>query len=105
MAGLRGTDYKRANARKGLDGISTLSFRKSWLKPSRLKRFTIMSGAYYVYLHCEGFSMLISGTVAVMAMGGALAALIVASVVLAMLDSRYDASRRHWQPAESSTHW
>ncbi len=49
--------------------------------------------------------MLISGTVAVMAMGGALAALIVASVVLAMLDSRYDASRRHWQPAESSTHW
>lgn len=49
--------------------------------------------------------MLISGTVAIMAMGGALAALIAASIILAMLDSRYDSSRRHWRPAESSTHW
>jgi hypothetical protein len=48
--------------------------------------------------------MLISGTVAIMAIGGAFSAVVVAAIILAMLDSRYDAGRRHWRPAESSTH-
>ncbi len=48
--------------------------------------------------------MLISGTVVIMVMGGALILLIAASIILAKLDSHYDSGRRHWRPAESSTH-
>lgn len=48
--------------------------------------------------------MLISGTVVIMVLGGAMTALIAASVVLALFDKHYDPQRRHWRPAESSTH-
>jgi len=48
--------------------------------------------------------MLISGTVVVMMIGGATTALVLAGVILAMLDRRYDSGRRHWRPAESATH-
>jgi hypothetical protein len=55
--------------------------------------------------HCEGFDMLISGTVAIIMLGGAMTALVAASIVLAIFDKHYDLQRRHWRPAESSTHW
>ena len=48
--------------------------------------------------------MLISGIVAVVVLGGAMAALVAASIVLAIFDRHFDAQRRHWRPAESSTH-
>jgi hypothetical protein len=47
--------------------------------------------------------MLISGTVVIMVMGGALTAAILAALVLVKLDKRYDANRRHWRPAKSAT--
>lgn len=49
--------------------------------------------------------MLISGTVALVVLGGALTAAVAASIVLALFDKSYDSQRRHWSPAESSTHW
>ena len=49
--------------------------------------------------------MLISGTLIVLIMGGTLGALVATSVILAYVDKRNDPQRRHWKPAESSTHW
>jgi hypothetical protein len=49
--------------------------------------------------------MLISGAVALFAMAGCLVLFTVAGVGLAVWDRHFDAKRRHWQPAESSTHW
>lgn len=49
--------------------------------------------------------MLISGTVILSVMGGVLIALIMAAIALAIADKHNDAQRRHWAPAESSTHW
>jgi len=52
-----------------------------------------------------GIFMLVSGTIAIIVLGGAMTALVAASIVLAMFDKHYDLQRRHWRPAESSTHW
>ncbi len=49
--------------------------------------------------------MLVAGTVAIVAMSGSLLLLAVGGIGLAIWDHHFDAKRRHWQPAESSTHW
>lgn len=49
--------------------------------------------------------MLISGTVALVAMAGSLVLFTLAGVGLAIWDHHLDRIRRHWKPAESSTHW
>lgn len=49
--------------------------------------------------------MLVSGIVAAAALGGTLIALLAAGALLVYCDKQFDRRRRHWSPAESSTHW
>jgi hypothetical protein len=48
--------------------------------------------------------MLISGIIAVVMLCGGMTAVILAFIVVAVIDKRHDLPRRHWRPAESSTH-
>lgn len=49
--------------------------------------------------------MLVSGIVVVCLLGGILVALALAGGALALVDKHFNNRRRHWAPAESSSHW
>jgi hypothetical protein len=48
--------------------------------------------------------MLIYGIVVIIVLGGAMTAVVAASIVLALFDKHYHLQRHHLRPAESSAH-